>query len=825
MQISFRITYRTVWGENIFVEFPNRRQVALFTTDGEHWEGYCETEKLPETYRYIVKIGDEVVRREEGQLPHRVSLPSNAARHLIVQDYWRDRPYAAYLFTSAFSGAAPQVEQGQPGTLILRAICPTLHAKNQILALTGETDALGDWRKPILMTEIAENQWQLALKGYHQLQPAAYKFVAVNARTKQIEEWEGGENRHLYHVEIPENQSLVLPEEELYFPSTDKKIVGTAVPVFSLRSEGSQGVGDFGDLKILLEWAERTGQKAIQILPINDTNKTGADTDSYPYSAISSFALHPMYCDLRQMPDVMTENEKTAFKNLNEKPALEYAKVNKLKQKILKRAFRKYGQEELQSIEVQQFINDNEYWLKPFNDAYYTWLQWHLHRQLKSVCDMARAKGIIIKGDIPIGVDKTSMDVKNHPNLFNLDGSAGAPPDDFAELGQNWGFPTYNWDEMAKDDYAWWRRRLRKMAEYFTAFRIDHILGFFRIWEIPSHCHDALLGQFNPALPLTKEEIHSFGVHFQEDKHAQPYINVWMIDERFGAMAKEAKELYLQPTHDNLYALRPICDTQRKIAALDTSDDMKKALSQLTTEVLFVRDTKGRGWHPRIAAHKTAMYYQLSDGERAGFDRLYEHYFYERHHEFWAQSAMRKLPSLLNATKMLACGEDLGMVPACVPDVMAKLGILSLEIERMPKAYGVEFGDVTENPLLSVCTTGTHDMTTLRGWWMEDREKTVRYNTQVLENEKVAPRIATAEICEQIIRRHVESPSLLCILPLQDWLALDERTRLKTGDDVTTERINVPSNPHHCWTYRMHLTLEKLLRAGNLNSKISQILT
>ena len=807
MTIFFRISYRTVWGENIFVELPHGREVSLYTTDGEHWEGFCELQELPDSYRYVVKCGAAVVRREECAMPHRLSIADNAARRITVQDYWRDRPYANHLFTYAFSGTATDIRPGGGGALILRVLCPTLHVKGQVLGLTGETDELGNWQKPLLMTEIAENQWQIALSA-EKLQPSAYKFVAVNARTKHIEEWEGGFNRHLYRLEIPSDETLVLAEEELYFPSTSRKIAGTAVPVFSLRSKGSQGVGDFGDMKLLLEWAELTGQRAIQILPINDTNKTGAETDSYPYSAISSFALHPMYFDLRQIPDVMTENEKETLAKLNEKPALEYGKVNRLKRKILTRAYKKYGEADLQSADAQRFVADNNDWLQQFDDPFYTWVQWHLHRQLKSVCNLAREKGIIVKGDIPIGVDRNSKDVKFHPQLFNLNGSAGAPPDDFSELGQNWGFPTYNWDVMADDDHAWWRRRLQKMAEYFTAFRIDHILGFFRIWEIPSHCTDAILGQFNPALPMNAEEINGFGLHFEENKHAQPYINGWMVDERFGEYALEAREKYLWETHDNNFVLRPECDTQRKIAALDAPEAVKKALSQLTTEVLFVRDVKGRGWHPRIAAHKTALYYQLTDDERAGFDRLYEHYFYERHNEFWKANALKKLPSLLNATRMLPCGEDLGMVPACVPEVMARLGILSLEIERMPKAFGVAYGDARENPYLSVCTTGTHDMTTLRGWWKETHGT-----------------VATPEICEEVIARHLESPSLLCILPLQDWLALDERTRLKDADDPDTERINVPSNPHHCWTYRMHLTLENLLRAGNLNSKIAQMLS
>jgi 4-alpha-glucanotransferase len=166
---------------------------------------------------------------------------------------------------------------------------------------------------------------------------------------------------------------------------------------------------------------------------------------------------------------------------------------------------------------------------------------------------------------------------------------------------------------------------------------------------------------------------------------------------------------------------------------------------------------------------------------------------------------------------MLVCGEDLGMIPQSVPDVMNKLQILSLEIERMPKTYGREFADLSRVPYLSVCTTSTHDMSPLRSWWKEDWEKTQRYYNNVLLYCGEAPGECTSGIAHQILKNHLNASSMLAIFPLQDWFALDDTVKRK---DDASERINVPADPMHYWRYRMHVTIEDLLNADKLNKKI-----
>ena len=536
---------------------------------------------------------------------------------------------------------------------------------------------------------------------------------------------------------------------------------GTAIPVFSLRSGDDFGVGEFLDLMKLVDWAAETGQSIIQLLPINDTTRTGTFLDSYPYNPVTSFALHPQYINLQAVGIKADAAFRKQQKALNALSTVDYEAVNRIKINLLRSHFAEKGAKDLAGAAYRKFEKANAYWLTPYAEFcsrrdgnvtadFYRWVQFHLDKQLSSVCRYAHSKGVVLKGDLPIGVSADSVDAYTNPALFNLDSQAGAPPDYFSADGQNWGFPTYNWEEMAKDDYGWWKSRLRKMSEYFSAFRIDHILGFFRIWEIPTQYKSGKMGHFNPALAYTRDEIASKG---------------------------------------------------------------------LPVEGLFLDDPRNPGRvQPMISPDTSA----LSDWQKGVFGDLYNDFFYHRNDGFWKDKAERKLPALLGATGMLACGEDLGMVPDCVPEVMWNEKILSLEIQRMPKQSWMEYGRPEKNPYLSVCATSTHDMSPLRMWWdseMDQGQRNHFYNA-FLGREGEAPAVCTGEIAEQIVAWHLYSPSMLTILPLQDWTAIDENLR---NPDPLSERINDPANPRHYWRYRMHMTLETLLGSTGFNEKVRSL--
>lgn len=887
MILNFRISYRTQWGEHLAVELEHESlsPVVLSSADGETWEGCVSVPDCQEgqnvAYRYSVWNGTSCIRRERGNPPHYFHPEAKCAGVYMINDAWRDLPAVNYLYTSAFSGDVKAKDSATPcsaaSTLTLRVLCPTLGQKQQVLGIVGSSKALGAWMPECArrFEQVQPNVWHLTLDTQELEGNAEYKFVALDAATHALCEWEGGENRHLYVPDLDKGVHFLQPETEVYFPSTGQKVAGTVIPVFSLRSEGSQGVGDFGDLRQMVDWLVQTHQHALQILPINDTTTSGHWTDSYPYSAISIYAFHPMFVDLRQVPQLQDKTKQAefqkAFRQLNALPAVDYERVNKLKRDYLLLIFRQEGKQLLQTPEAKAFLADNAHWLQPYaafsclrdkygtyafaewpehaiynkeaiarlcapespvyeKVAYYYYLQYLLHVQLLAVSQYARERGVILKGDIPIGISRNSVEAWVEPYYFNMNGQAGAPPDAFSANGQNWGFPTYNWEVMRQDGYLWWKRRFSKMAEYFTAYRIDHILGFFRIWEIPSHSVQGLLGQFSPALPMSPEEIERFGLHFQRDFMTRPFIADNILERVFGEKAEWVKRTFLVHSHYDIWSLRPEFSTQRAVEAyfakegerIQNAAALRDGLFALINNVLFVEDHRQRGvYHPRIAAQQTFLFERLQPHEKEAFNRLYNHYFYERHNQFWYDCAMQKLPEICSAAPMLACGEDLGMVPDCVPWVMNELQILSLEIERMPKNPQHAFGHVYEYPVSSVCTIGTHDMATLRGWWKEDSTTTARYFYDQLQRGGEVPADASGWLCEEVVRRHLECPSLLTILALQDWLAIDEQLRLP---DVEAERINVPANPKHYWRYRMHLSIETLLRQTAFNERITQLI-
>ena len=536
----------------------------------------------------------------------------------------------------------------------------------------------------------------------------------------------------------------------------------------------------------------------------------------------------------------------------------------------MRQIFNQEGEKMMKTAEYKAFFQDTELWLVPYaqysylrdkngtadfnqwpdhqvwdeaerkaladpktaaykNVAFFYFVQFVLDRQMQEAHEHAKAKGVILKGDIPIGVNRNGCDVWTEPKYFNLNGQAGAPPDDFSANGQNWGFPTYNWFEMLKDGCQWWNRRFQNMARYFDAYRIDHVLGFFRIWEIPVHSVHGLLGQFAPALAMSREEIESYGLHFQEDRFTRPFITDWVLDRMFHERAGEVKEKYLDRLDEERYQMKPEVDTQRKVEALfaDVTDEkelwLRDGLYALISDVLFVRDHTNPGvFHPRISAQLDFIYESLYDNDKAAFNRLYNDYFYRRNNQFWYQEAMKKLPKLVQATRMLVCAEDLGMVPDCVPWVMDELKILSLELQSMPKDPSVKFGHLSRNPYRSVCTISSHDMPTLRMWWDENIQRTQEYYNTMLYRQGPAPHPLPGWLASDIISRHLTSPSMLCILSIQDWLATDEALRLP---DANAERINIPANPKHYWRYRMHLNIEDLAADKRFVQNITEMIS
>ncbi|MGJ8633897.1 MAG: 4-alpha-glucanotransferase, partial [Luteolibacter sp.] len=760
-----------------------KQLVPMKWRDAGHWEVEISVDASQGTrleYEYIYRNGETEVKEWGGARV--VDFSNNHYEKILFSDDWRsagsvDRVYEGKVFAA--------VEKGKPGVAKVSgkpdgnhelSLFMTRLPAGMVPCVMGGLDALGEWayEKAMPLADCGENLWKLRLDLPMDYE-VSYKYGLYDPSLKKAVKLEDGENRRL---RARDGMDFVQVADENFRRSADMKFraAGVAIPVFSLRSEIGGGVGEFADLKGMADWAKSAGLKMLQILPINDTTSSRTWTDSYPYSAISVNALHPIYMRLDAMTyplqdEVVFAAEKARLNSLKQ---LDYEEVMEVKWRLTREVFDKNHDVIIKDTAFMDFLKSNWNWVLDYgvfcvkrdefgtaefakwgewavydsktaealaistDVLYHVWLQYELDLQLADAVSYMHSAGVALKGDLPIGIDRDSVDAWVAPHLFRMDRQTGAPPDLFAKKGQNWGFPTYNWEEMAKDGYAWWRARFEKLSRYFDAYRIDHILGFFRIWQVPAQHIDGIMGWFEPALPVKLEEFAERGVEFDYDRFCKPFIRDSGLKETFGKFADGVRRDFLVDLGLGCFSLKEEFSSQRSIreffAKLGEGDWanqewIRDALENLVTEVLFF-EVGGSGetlFHPRMSMVDTLSFQDLNPDTQGKLQAIYTDYFYLRQEGFWKANAYAKLPAMRVASDMLLCGEDLGMVPACVPGVMADMGMLSLEIQRWPKSGDSEFFNPTHSPYMSVVSTGTHDMETLRSWWRADETRRAKF--------------------------------------------------------------------------------------------------
>jgi 4-alpha-glucanotransferase len=864
MKLKFTIQYNTAWGESLHVvisyhsqDGSSRQQnLTMQTEDGQQWT--LETAALVsrhhplsyiEYYYQVEREEGEVLRREWALVPRRYYF--DESKDYVFPDQWRDRPLPYHLYSDAYriTRHVPRGEEVEAArvplfrrTVLFRVSAPQLQ-EGQGVAVCGSHPAIGSWNtsRYLPMHYVGNGEWLLSVDAMGWLMPVEYKYVVIDAKSHALVAWEEGDNRVITD-ELTDGEVLVLYHDALRLCEQPWRLAGVSIPVFSLRSEHSYGVGDFGDLRRMVDWAMATGMGIIQLLPVNDTSTNHHWGDSCPYNIVSFFALHPHYIDLEAAGTLRSKQKMTQYlrrrQELNALPYSDYEAVDRVKSEYLHELFAEQGKKVLESKDFKAFVEANKDWLTAYaklrngeneklTDAlhFIFYEQFLLHQQLKAAADYARENGVVLKGDLPIGVHPDGMEMRLHPELFHANTQAGAIPDSHWRQGANWGFPTYHWDEPL---YQMQRLRLHRLSQYFDALRIDHVLGYFRIWEIPADAIDGVLGHFSPSLPLTIDEIEYFGLPFRKELYTRPFINDRIIDRLFGIHAAYVRDNYLVRKAYNLYDLKEQYSTQRQVAEAfsgrrdENSLWIRDGLMRLVANVLFVEDPRqAEMYHPRVGVTQEPVFEALTSEEKDAYLRLYNNYYYQRHSFYWGQQALKRLPAIMGDSRMLFCAEDLGMLPDCVEPVLDQLRILTLEIQQMPKQQGFEYAHLEANPVRSVCTISTHDMAPLRQWWQEQPERRQRYYVTMLQKEGRAPEQLPAHLAEEIIARHLYCPSMLCILQLQDWLSMDSELRSKNPQQ---ERINTPSDPYNRWQYRMHVTIEQLIAAERFNRKLKTMI-
>ncbi len=893
MKLVFKIEYYTEFGQNLFVcgnlselgawdktSAPAMRYVG----DGK-WELEIYLDGISNDlleYKYFIRDDRNSIIIDEWGQNRKFQIQGKKFYSYFFDDSWFSNTDPQNpLFTAAFSGnlwRRKTIKYKNKSSHInhtFQLLAPRID-NDHAFCIIGNDKRLGNWNpdKAIIMNGSQYPLWkaEIFLESSHET--TYYKYGIYNLKKKKFVGYEDGPDRSLNsRLSVIDNGLTVKTDINYKYPEGLWKGAGVAIPVFSLRTEKSFGVGEFMDLKVLVDWAIKAGMKLVQILPVNDTVANHTWKDSYPYAAISVFALHPVYLNLSAMGKLSDKKLMESFqkkgRKLNKLDTFDYVSVMDLKSKYFKLLYDQNKDTFQKDKKYKKFFKENKEWLIPYaafsclRDRYGTpdftkwpaystydeaeiqklvkptnrdfddfavhyFIQYHLHLQLSEVVEYARSKGVILKGDLPIGIYRDSVDAWVEPKLYHMNKQAGAPPDAYSITGQNWRFPTYNWDEMTKDNYAWWRRRLSQMAKYFDAYRIDHILGFFRIWEIPYESIEGLMGIFNPAIPMYKNEIESRGIHFNYERFCKPLIKDYMLEDLFGEDADKVKKVFLEENDDGNYRLKEEFNTQRKVEdhflanALENKDQeniLKNGLFTLIGNLLFFEEagSNGNAFHPKISFHSTYSYMELDDHTKGVLNDIYTHYYYHRQENFWREQAMVKLPAINKASDMLICGEDLGMVPDCVPGVMHELGILRLYIQRMPKETDSEFGHPAHAPYLSVASPSCHDMSTVRGWWEEDHDRSQRFYNHIMRHDGEAPVACDTWISEEVLQQHLHSSAMWTIFPIQDLVSIDEKLMRENPED---ERINDPSNPDNLWQYRFHLNLSDLVKEKEFNKKL-----
>ena len=888
MKLLFYLHFNTKFGQQLWVtgnidELGNNDPAKALLMDylnEEFWHTTIEIKRkqVPKniSYKYILKTTGGEMLYEWGN-DRKIDLSKKNFEEIQVTDVWNYAgEYENIFFSAPFnevllksSIAKYKASFDKNFTHVFKVKAPLLK-KNEVICLPGSDERLGEWtiNHPVLLEKTAD-WWQVKLDLSESSFPVAYKYGIFNTKENKFIQYEAGDNRLLYN-NAAKRKLTILHDGFVRLPNNTWKGAGVTIPVFSLRSKNSFGVGEFDDIKLLVDWAQITGLKLIQILPVNDTIATNSWKDSYPYAAISAFALHPLYINLSKVAGQEFTDELNLLKQkqqeLNELTVVDYEEVIKYKLSVLKKLYGVMSADCFDSDNYKKFYRANKHWLEPYaafcflrdkngstvfeewksNGVYekatidklvtakssfkelgfYFFVQFHLHMQLLEAVQYAHKKGVVLKGDIPIGIYRNGCDAWVAPELYNMNWQAGAPPDDFTAFGQNWGFPTYNWTKMQQDGFAWWKQRFEQMSNYFDAFRIDHILGFFRIWSIPANAIQGIMGRFVPCLPIHINEFGENGIWFDYQRYCRPFITEEILGEVFGELTETVKEKFLVANSFGGYDLELKYETQQQVeeyfASVETSvetDRLKQGLFELISNVILFDEegSQGEQFHFRISMEKTLSYKHLIPYVQEKLQALYINYFYRRQDGFWFKEAMHKLPQLKAATNMLVCGEDLGMVPDCVPDVMKQLGILSLEIQRMPKDPKIEFFHPNDAPYLSVITPSTHDMSTVRGWWEENRERTQQFYQQVMGQWGDASPYCESWINRAIVMQHLYSPAMWSIFQWQDILGMSDSLRRSNPSE---ERINNPANPDNYWQYRMHISLEDLLNQKEFNGEL-----
>lgn len=668
-----------------------------------------------------------------------------------------------------------------------------------------------------------------------------------------------------------------------------ERLTGTAVPLGALRTEKAASIGEYTDLIKLADFAKKSGLGLIQLLPLNDSG-----TQSSPYSALSAFALHPIYLSLESIEgfDGLYKSNAEFKKNYDafisyhkDAERFSYNDVNNSKDYFLRQIYAETetAKKGKASKNLEDFIKKNS-WVIPYAvyknlkysymqaswkswkktdtglseeeikkrwnsdpaHLYYAWLQAECEKQFSKSVEYCRKNKILIKGDLPILMNEDSCDAWSHPEIFNQSLRAGSPADGENPSGQNWGFPIYNWKNLKADNYTWWKNRLINASKFYDAYRLDHILGFFRIWAIPENDCNALNGHTEPFAGFKADDLYELGFDDERIRWLSvPHVPTHVIEDITWNHEKSHEILKLFATKLPNEELWLLDGAGKKAFGSKNIEEADLSGMELCTEEaeIKIKEYLVKAWSDRTLIPmgknkyvpswiygQSTSWGTLNDREKEKLTELFKKVSVKEN-KTWEKNATEILTALTEATEMIPCGEDLGVGFECVPRVMKKLGILGLRVVRWCRKWdeeGQPYVPFEDYEPLSVCTTSVHDSSTMREWF-NNSQFTIN-NSQLMEikNEETESEISeTISIVNSqlsivnLLSACKASKSTWFIPPLQDLLYINKKYWKENAED---ERINVPGsvNPFN-WTYRIPARLEELLADKELCKKIKEL--
>lgn len=843
------------------------------------------------SYYYQVENGDGLVERWEWRGAERTYV-FDASIHYMFSDSWQEPPSSRILFTSAFRVWRQQRREDKlecdermcrtrlpmfRRTILFRVFAPQL-SDNEELAICGNHPVLGDWNLScaVRMQQMSAQEWTMTVRVDNVALPLEYKYVVIDRQSRRLKQWEEGGNRSTGSCQLADGEALVLFGSLVRLPERRWYAAGVSVPLSVLRSELSYGIGDFGDLRRLVDWAISAGMRMIHLPPLYDTVLKGDCRDSNPYHSVSSYALHPQYLDLVALGEIADKDAMRRFreqrKELEALGKIDYEAVWRVKSEYSCRRFEEDGEAVLVSQSFKEFHRKNAFWLIPYAvfcakhkelaasgvleraelGVYcekilagterlapslereihkIEYVQYHLHRQLKSVSDYARSHGVVLMTDVPAGISPDSVDRWLYSEFFDDAVSLGQMPSDVTPEGSISTLIPFRkpvTEQQQAAFAAWWHGRMERTAGFFDAIHLPQAASYVSAWVVPRHQVCATMGQFTPSLPLTVEELAMFGLKWPHDMYAQPWIDDAIVAQLFGPYAEKVKHQYLLPSPNGFYRLRKEVASPARLQHAfegrtdESSLDVKEGLRQLTANVLFVEDVHRSGeFHPRLGGLHTSAYRMLNEEERRAYHRVYRHYYGNRHEALWRCCADRFFAEVAGGTHMLVVASGDGAQPCGWDEVLAAHGVLPCCFSASSKSGDEEFGQLEKNPYWSMTAASALGSASLQQWWEECLPRAQRYAMSVLQKEILTPCSLSPVLAEEIVARHLYSPSMFCVLNMQDWLAIGGASYAASDQTEGMERTLGEENH---WKHRMPFTLNQLQGEDTFNEKIRQMI-